>query len=189
MVERPPVSKQIYIFKNTLFPIIKIGMSDNPSKRITTIECASGFPLELVYESEPILRPQVTEKLIHRLLKDYNTRGEWFEVSVEEAIKVINKAVSEANTGEYKNLIKDYIPKKECVEVYDYHIKNTVHSNHIGDVAQRYELQEEFIYVDNYYNYYILYTQGILNRTAKFCNLYPAKKFKNDHFDRLVSMK
>lgn len=185
--EQKPVSKQIYIFKNTLYPIVKIGMSDNPSKRMGTIECAAGFPLELAYESEPITRPQLTEKLIHKRLKEYRTRGEWFSISVEDAIIAIEQAVSEAESGEYKDLTKEFQLKRDCVEVSDYHVTQGIITTSY-DPSNRFEEQEEFIYKDKYFNYYILYTQGFLKRTAKFCNLHLAKKFKESHLERLVKM-
>lgn len=92
-------SKQIYIFKNTLFPIVKIGMSDNPSKRLTTIENASGFPLELYFESTPIKRPRIVEGLIHKRLTEYRQRGEWFTIEPDKAKEMIEKIVSDSEAG------------------------------------------------------------------------------------------
>lgn len=180
-------SKQIYIFENMLYPIIKIGMSDNPNKRLTTVENAAGFPLKLVYESEPILRPKITENLIHKRLKDFRTKGEWFNIPVKVAIEHIDAAVKEAETGEYKDLTENYQLARDCVEVYDYLIKNTLTSFH-GEPVNIYQEIEDFIYQDRYYNYYILYSQGKLFRTAKFCNYNLAKKFKKDHPERLVEI-
>ena len=87
-------SKQVYIFQNTLYPIIKICISDNPSKRRTTVENASGFPLLLVYESKPILNPITVERLIHKRLDQYRQRGEWFTVDAESAKKEIEQIVN-----------------------------------------------------------------------------------------------
>lgn len=178
-------SKQIYIFKNLLYPIIKIGMSDNPLKRLTTIECACGFPLEVVYESKPITRPQVTEKLIHKQLDSFRTKGEWFNISIEEAIKVINIAVENANSGEYKDLIKDFQLTRDCVETYDYVIKQSI--NNLTN-EPHFKEAEEYIYVDAYYNYYMIYFQGELKRSVKFCNYHLAKKFKKEHLNRLIKL-
>ena len=53
----------------------------------------------------------------------------------------------------------------------------------------KFKEQEDFIYMDNNYNYYILYKQGELQRTIQFCNLKLAKDFKKVHSERLLLMK
>lgn len=44
MVDKQPQSKQIYIFQNEMYPILKIGMSDNPLKRMKQVQGGAGFP-------------------------------------------------------------------------------------------------------------------------------------------------
>lgn len=112
-------SKQVYIFENVLYPILKIGISDNPLKRKTTIENASGFPLNLIYESEPVKRPKIVEALIHKKFKEYRQKGEWFIIDKESAIKEIEEVIKESQLGEYKDLSKDFQLERECVKVLD----------------------------------------------------------------------
>lgn len=180
-------SKQVYIFENTLYPIIKIGISDNPSKRKTTVENASGFPLALSYESKPVLNPITVERLIHVRLEQYRQRGEWFILSVESAKKEIEQIIDLSEQGEYKDLSKEFILKSECTQVMDYPISN--YKTIVSNDGFKFKEQEEFIYVDSEYNYYIIYTQGELQKTIKFCNLKLAKNFKKAHLERLLVMK
>lgn len=180
-------SKQIYIFQNTLYPIVKIGISDNPSKRKSTVENASGFPLTLVYESKPVLNPVTVERLIHKRLDEYRQRGEWFTIDTESAIKEIKQIINLSQEGEYKDLSREFVLKSECVQVIDYPISN--YKTFVSDNDYKFQEQEEFIYTDSNYNYYILYQQGELQRTIQFCNLKLAKNFKKVHFERLLLMK
>lgn len=185
MVENKLQSKQIYIFENTLYPLIKIGMSDNPTKRLITIENASGFPLKLYYESTPVLRPAIVENLIHKRLKDYRQKGEWFTLDKEIALKEIEIIIKDSEEGTYKDLTQGFELSKECVEVYDFSINN--YETFMG--SEKYLEEEEFIYKDKQYNYYLIYKQGDLVRTVRFCNLGLAKKFKKIHIERLLKMK
>lgn len=188
MVENTkPQSKHIYIFENTLFPIVKIGMSDNPAKRLTTIESASGFPLKLAYESTPVIRPGIVEALIHKKLKEYRQKGEWFTLSVAEAIKEIELIISDSIQGEYKDLTEPFRLTKECVQVNNFKISN--YAVTMGGIeGYKYAEEEDFIYRDTSYNYYLLFKQGDLIRTVEFCNLGLAKKFKKENLSRLIRM-
>lgn len=182
-------SKQIYIFKNTLFPIVKVGMSDNPSKRLTTIENASGFTLELYFESTPIKRPRIVEGLIHKRLNEYRQKGEWFTINPEKAKEIIQQIINDSEAGEYKDLIVDFQLQYECTTVFDYAIVNNILTDNNGNYKEKFVEQEEYIYKDSQYNYYLIYTQGEIIRTVRFCNYNLAKKFKKVYFKILLKIK
>lgn len=73
--------------------IVKIGSAANPSTRLLELQCGCPFELQVkaavsIHDGDPIL----VEFAAHRLAKDAHIRGEWFELSVDEAIAVIIKA-------------------------------------------------------------------------------------------------
>lgn len=181
-------SKQVYIFRNTLFPIIKIGISDNPTKRRTTVENASGFPLELVYESAAITKPITIERLIHKRLEEYRQRGEWFTIDITQAIEIVKQILLDADLGEYKDLLKNHHLTRDCTELLEYAITDSEHISVGGDATKTYSEEEDFMYRDKFYNYYIIYFQGELKRTVRFCNLHLAKKFKKENRERLLKI-
>jgi hypothetical protein len=183
MVSKEPLSKHIYIFENKMYPIIKIGMSDNPKSRIKTVQTNSGFPLEIAYQSEPILNPAIIEKLIHLELKEFRTKGEWFELDIQTAIIKIEEILKQSIAGKYKDLTLKYINNEEpCITAFE----PTFTIN--GDYIELIEI-EDFIYESKSYNYYICYKQGELYRTVKFCSRAIARKFRNEYLDKLTKLK
>lgn len=180
MVEKQPQSKQIYIFQNEMYPILKIGMSDNPLKRMKQVQGGAGFPLTLVYESEPVINPATVERLIHKELKDYRKGGEWFEIDIKAAKKIIEKILTVCIKGEYKDLIPFYQLEDDCTTLIDYNI----HKSSIFDTLIE---VEPFIYENRAFFYYVTFKQGILERTLKFCNKSLALKFKKENLERLIS--
>lgn len=180
MVDKKIQSKQIYIFKNMQYPILKIGMSDNPLKRMKSVQGAAGFELEFYFESEPVINPATIERLIHKELKDYRTGGEWFDIDAEEALKIVKKIVSDSEKGEYKDIVEPYQLESKCAELLDYDIFKQTYPSPKPLIEV-----EPFIFEDKNYFYYIVYRQGKLTRTAKFCNKSIAIKFKKDNLQRL----
>lgn len=184
MVEKQPISKQIYIFQNEMYPIIKIGMSDNPKTRLKTLQTNSGFPLTLVYESEPILNPATIERLIHVELKEFRTRGEWFELDAGMAEEKIKDLLKQSIVGEYKDLTLKYANNEEpCIKTFEtkFSLQNNGYGSDLTEV-------EDFLYESKSYNYYICYKQGKIHRTVRFCNKGLALKFKNEHLDKLIKL-
>ena len=180
MVDKQPQSKQIYIFQNEMYPILKIGMSDNPLKRMKQVQGGAGFPLKLMYESEPVINPTTVERLIHKELKEYRRGGEWFELDVKIAKQIIEKVLTICIKGEYRDLSLLYQIEDECTTLLDYNI----HKSHIFDVLTEIE---PFVYENKAFYYYITFKQGILERTIKFCSKGLALKFKKDNLERLIS--
>lgn len=179
--------KQIYIFKNKLYPILKIGMSKTPQSRLKGIQTSSGFPLELIYESEIIKNAKEAEALIHLSLKEFRTHGEWFNISEEQAITAVEKVTAEAEKGEYRNPIEDYQLTGDCTDLIEWHIQQSEIPIYKG-IDKKYHLQEEFIYRDYNHTYYILFNQGKLKRTATFCNLKVARAFKKEFINSIIPL-
>lgn len=56
----------------------KIGVSSNPEGRLRQLQTANRATLELVW-CEAKRKPYLVEKVVHRSLHKYRTKGEWFE--------------------------------------------------------------------------------------------------------------
>lgn len=75
----------IYVIGPAIGPQ-KIGLSGDVDKRLQTLQTGSPVDL-LVHHREPIIAKQVKllEKKIHRELNHKRVRGEWFDLTPEEA--------------------------------------------------------------------------------------------------------
>ncbi len=79
----------IYIIGVTENPV-KIGIARNLRSRLTTLQIGCPDPLVLHYsKSIPHNAAEDLETAVHRRLKPKHRRGEWFDVSVEEAREAI----------------------------------------------------------------------------------------------------
>lgn len=77
--------------------VVKIGSAQSPLTRLSELQCGNPFELQLryvvsVYEGSPIL----IEFATHRLASEYKIRGEWFDLSAEEALAVVIKSARNA---------------------------------------------------------------------------------------------
>jgi hypothetical protein len=66
---------------------VKIGFSKDPVRRVRQLQ--TGQPVDLVvHYSEPVTtkKARFVEKAVHRTLAPKALRGEWFAISVEDAI-------------------------------------------------------------------------------------------------------
>lgn len=176
-------AKQIYIFLNRLYPdVLKIGMSITPIKRLKSVQTSSGFPLSMEFESSAILNPKLAESLIHKKLEEYRLYGEWFKIDVSTAIEVIKDVVSKSESAEYKDLTEGYLPDEDCIKVFDYAVMEEDKNN----LFSKFKEVQPFIYESTSYNYYVMYKQGELKRTARFCSLQIAIKFAKDNKEILL---
>ncbi len=107
-------ANNVYVFKSD-HGLVKIGKSKNPEKRLKGIQAASGLIIDLAHVRE-IENASVVERAAHILLWDKRRNGEWFDVSVEDAIKAIDRAIHELAKIEPKppSLPIEPISKKQC---------------------------------------------------------------------------
>lgn len=63
--------------------IYKIGISDKPKKRLSTFKTANP-KISLVCYSDLISFAPIVEAKLHKLFKDQNVGGEWFELAVDQ---------------------------------------------------------------------------------------------------------
>jgi hypothetical protein len=72
---------------------LKIGYAADPRSRLSNLQVGQAVELMIHYEEETeASRAKVIEKLIHRQLGHKRIRGEWFDVSVDDAIAEVKYA-------------------------------------------------------------------------------------------------
>lgn len=81
--------RYVYIIQNTFTHNIKIGISTNPSERLSYLQTGSDVELKLIYKSGVCSNFFEIESLCHEKFKDYNVRGEWFNVDSSEVISFL----------------------------------------------------------------------------------------------------
>ena len=86
--------KLLYIIRNTDTNKIKIGITQDIDTRFSTIENQSGCIMELVYTTPMMRNAEILETQAHEHLKGYRYLGEWFSISKEKAIYVIESLIS-----------------------------------------------------------------------------------------------
>ena len=76
--------------QNTTDGPVKMGLSADPDQRVKDLQTGHPEPL-MVYHREPveIERVRLYERLLHRDNNHYRRHGEWFDLSVEQAIAYV----------------------------------------------------------------------------------------------------
>lgn len=81
--------RYVYIIQNTFTHNIKIGIATNPSDRLSQLQTGSDVELKLIYKSGVCSNFFEIETLCHEKFKDYNVRGEWFNIDSSEVISFL----------------------------------------------------------------------------------------------------
>lgn len=76
----------LYIIRNTNSGRCKIGFSNNPEKRLKSLQTGSDALLEIAYKSPEICAPQEIEGVLHKEFADKRVIGEWFDLTVEDIL-------------------------------------------------------------------------------------------------------
>jgi len=75
---------------------LKIGMANNPAARLRSIQTGSPQPIRLLrhfaVETEQARR---VERRTHLGLLDHRLAGEWFEISLDQAVAAVEQAMAE----------------------------------------------------------------------------------------------
>lgn len=107
--------KFIYLFRNPLSKLCKIGISNNPTVRFQKLQTESGIKLQklLILELEINYdeSPEYIEKYLHNYFKNKRVIGEWFNLSIKDIIQIRN--LFYCIEGDW---IEDYL--KECLLKY-----------------------------------------------------------------------
>lgn len=76
--------------------IIKVGMATDVRQRVMELQIGTPFNLQVLHKIEVAAEYALKlEKLIHRRLKRYRMRGEWFRVEHDIAIRIAERAANQ----------------------------------------------------------------------------------------------
>jgi hypothetical protein len=84
----------LYVISNDVSGPSKIGLSNNPERRLAQLSTGSAVPLRIWHvEAVPAADALRLEQAAHRQLSRYRLSGEWFGVSVDVAVSEITLAL------------------------------------------------------------------------------------------------
>jgi len=92
-----PQLSAVYVISNSANSLLKIGHADNLKHRFSGMDCGSPVELSLRYFVFLVgkLVAKSVESQVHDLLSEQRCKGEWFDVSMDEAIAAIAAVVTE----------------------------------------------------------------------------------------------
>lgn len=77
----------LYIIASSSEGPVKLGFSADPQKRLKQLQTGSALVLSLHHVEEvDSARVKIAERALHKLLGHKRLKGEWFNLSVEEAV-------------------------------------------------------------------------------------------------------
>lgn len=76
--------------------IIKVGMAKDVGKRVRALQTGGPFEMQVIHKIEVGAdNVAALEKLIHKCLRSYRIRGEWFRIERETAIRIAQRAANQ----------------------------------------------------------------------------------------------
>lgn len=99
----------IYVVAEKNFIVCKIGISSNPSARLSELQVGNSRVLHLAYTCNKLERWTACsiERSTHKRLAEFRKMGEWFGVEVEVAVRTIKDELTR------HGLSYTVVPKKE----------------------------------------------------------------------------
>ena len=83
----------IYVIGDNASPY-KIGFTKDPNKRLKSLQTGNPSKLNMLYKQEiNESETKFIEKQIHNVLKRKQVSGEWFDITLEDAILEVKYAV------------------------------------------------------------------------------------------------
>lgn len=83
----------IYVIAASSEGPVKIGFSKEPEKRLRQLQTGHSEPLHLFYKEEVNDAARLMEKAVHDTIGYKRARGEWFNVTADDAIAEIRHAL------------------------------------------------------------------------------------------------
>ena len=81
----------LYIIQSKEY--LKIGIANNPRKRLRTLQTGNPHKLKILNKYYCIRNANEIEKKVHYLLKPYHVRGEWFKCTFNDADTAIKECI------------------------------------------------------------------------------------------------
>ena len=98
----------VYIIGNEDNSYLKIGVSNDVSKRLKQLQTGSWSKLSVLYKSMVCSNAFNIETIVHNKIDSENIRGEWYDISFDDAVSLIEKENVILNTS----LLKEYYDSK-----------------------------------------------------------------------------
>ena len=127
----------VYVIECSKRSVVKIGKSIRPEKRVKDLLSQAGINEDesRVYISSPHYGYSETELESHQALEGKRINGEWFEVSFEEAVSIVERAVSEKMIcdEDYLNLVVEGRIKDEGeLNLLRFNIENSSYKTQVS---------------------------------------------------------
>jgi hypothetical protein len=102
------MARSLYVIGSDTGPQ-KIGVSANVARRLAVLQTHSPHALTAHHQAQPASDARLVERVAHALLAAKRLRGEWFDVSVEDAIAAIDQAIALVDSGGHRSLLRQPI--------------------------------------------------------------------------------
>jgi hypothetical protein len=160
--------KAVYVFSNPYSRLVKIGVSSNPSNRITFLSRQNGFELNHEYNTGKISNFLNIEKSVHKYFEDKKAFSEWFYIEPIEAINYIKSLSESFDSDPNYSLISD--------EIYQ-----TPVAMYVNDIYAKINIFNEYILKDSNGCFYVKVFYNINSKIIKFLNERIAVDFVNNN--------
>lgn len=87
----------VYVIARDQAPMVKIGRSASPERRIATLEKSGGFACAEVWISPPLKNPAMVERNAHVALAGVQATGEWFDTTLDDAVQVVQQVIANSD--------------------------------------------------------------------------------------------
>lgn len=95
---------------------IKIGISRDPEKRLSTLQCGSPKQMALIYQTDFCDNADAVESVCHVSMRSNHERGEWFHIDPRLAINILSSTFQAISINSSPIEIKD--DKLHCDELF-----------------------------------------------------------------------
>lgn len=91
--------QSVYVLKNELTGLVKIGVSASPAKRANELSNQSGCELQIVYTSPKCKNAYELEQTLHKYFAGRRKVGEWFALSEHEVVQEMQGLTYDFGSG------------------------------------------------------------------------------------------
>lgn len=84
----------IYIIGERDSGVLKIGIAHNTVKRLNGIKIGNPHDIDILWERSIGAHARAVEQSVHLALAGVRIRGEWFKITLPEAIAAIEKSIA-----------------------------------------------------------------------------------------------
>lgn len=157
----------IYFILNEQNNHVKIGFSNNPDKRLSTLQTACSHDLKLLLS---FYGDREVEKYLHNKFKKYHVKNEWFDYNdqIKDLILYLTHFTFEYFVNHYCTNFKEYYVSHYCTNFKEY-----LENNSIIDFLNIYFDLEEMDFKTVYNIFLSWYMLQIAFKQNKIIDNYP----------------